>query len=79
VYEPIRWVVEWHSDNQLDGKRSHFMWNGTMPYMFRTRREAREFINAEWGYIRDREDLRDEPHGWRIPRPVRVAVSFSPR
>ena len=40
----------------------------------RTRREMRAHINEHFGYIRDLADLRAEPHGWRMPRPVQVRV-----
>lgn len=70
------WAAEWRSVNRLDGDTRHWIYGGdVVPRLFRTRAECREFIEAEFGYIRDREDLRREPHGWRMPRAVMVVVS----
>lgn len=74
--EVIRWAIQWRSDSRLDGKVSHIMWDGVYPYLFRTRREARALIQEKWGYIKRRPDLRREPHGWKMPRPVRVTVTM---
>ena len=69
-----RWAVQWRSKNRLNGEAKHFMWNGTTPHLFATRREARAWIEREYGYIRSRPDLRSEPHGWRMPKSVKVEV-----
>ena len=45
-----------------------------MPALFKTRRECREFIEANYGFIADREDLQEEPHGWQMPLPVKVKI-----
>jgi len=75
----LAWAVEWHSVNRLDGDRRHLQWSpesGPGDFrLFRTRRACRAYIEERYGYARDREDLRAEPHGWRIPRAVRVTVS----
>jgi len=42
---------------------------------FRTKRDAQEFIRENYGYIARRADLRKEPHGWRMPLPVKVLIS----
>lgn len=72
--DPVRWAVEWHSRNKLDGDVQYFMWTLEGPRLFRTRREAREWIFRQYGYILRRPDVRKEPHGWRLPRPVKVRV-----
>ena len=74
----VRWAVRWRHKNKRDGAYAHWMWDGTRPYLFRTRREAREWIEASHGYIRQRPDLRAEPFGWKLPVPVRVAVELKP-
>jgi hypothetical protein len=66
-----RWGVLWHSRNALDGDRQHLMHGA----IFETRREARAYIEAEYGYIRTRSDLRREPHGWHMPKAVRVSIT----
>lgn len=69
------WGALWISQNRLDGRTVQLQWKHGYPLVFRTRAEARAFIDKEWGYIRDRKDLRVEPHGWRLPRAVRIKVS----
>lgn len=73
------WAVEFHSVNHLDGDRRHLVWNpepGPGAFrLFRTRRECRAYIEMRYGYIRNREDLRAEPHGWRYPQAVLVTVT----
>jgi hypothetical protein len=34
------------------------------------------YAEEKWGYIKKRDDLRAEPHGWRMPRAVRVTVTI---
>jgi hypothetical protein len=69
-----RWAIQWHSKNLLDGEQRHWCWNGTVPFLFRTRQSAREEIKKRWGYIAHQPHLRREPHGWRMPRAVKVRV-----
>ena len=69
-----RWAVLWRSKNMLDGLTEHLMFHGCSPVMFFTRRAARAWIAQEYGYIRTRPDLRREPHGWRMPQPIRVHI-----
>jgi len=74
----MAWAVEWHSRNRLDGDTRRLQWHpeaGPGEYrLFRTRRACRAYIEERYGYFR-RPDLRAEPHGWRIPRAVRVMVN----
>jgi hypothetical protein len=65
---PKRWALRWI------GNETHIMWHDCKPLLFQTRREARDYAVSEYGYIREREDLREPPHNWRMPRPVRVDV-----
>ena len=70
------WGCEWRSRNRLEGKTSHLIcWCGR-PELFRTKREASEFIMLRYGFILSRKDLRAEPHGWLLPVPVRVTVEY---
>lgn len=71
------WGVLWHSKNKLDGITEHLIYRNCIPVLFRTRREARIFIHKEYGYIKTRHDLRNEPHGWRLPRAVRVGLTIT--
>jgi hypothetical protein len=74
--EIVRWGLEFRSCNRLDGNRSHIVMRDCMPALFHTRQEARAYAAECFGYIRDCADLRREPHGWRMPVPVRVAVGI---
>ena len=70
------WAVEGHIRNRSDGDRRDLVWNRTDRFrVFETRRECRAYIEGDWGFLRTRPDLRAEPHGWRIPRAVRVTVN----
>lgn len=73
------WGVMWRSRNLLDGITLRLMCGPETcaPALFRTRRAAQEWIDREYGYIRTRPDLRAEPHGWRMPIPVRVTVTVN--
>lgn len=81
------WAIKWRSDNALDGKREYligrYACGGAPPelegypkFLFRTRRAALAAIKEHYGYIAKRPDLRREPHGWRVPVPVRVRVEI---
>ena len=67
------WALEWNSRSVL-GHRTHFIHENLFPKLFKTRHEARAWANEEYGYIKTRLDLRAQPHGWRMPRPVRVRL-----
>ena len=75
--EVHRWGALWYSRSKLSGETQYFMWDGMRPALFRTRREAREWIAQEYGYIAKRPDLRQEPHGWHVPSAVRVVVTLT--
>jgi hypothetical protein len=71
-----RWAAQWYSRNRLTGVTQHFLFaGGLIPVLFRTRQEARAWIAEKYGYIAKRPDLQREPHGWRVPRAVKVRVS----
>lgn len=71
----VRWGALWYSKNKLDGITSHIVFKNLMPALFLTKKEAKEFIKKEYGYIAKRKDLRGEPFGWRMPKPVRIMFS----
>lgn len=72
-----QWGIQWRSENELDGKVEHLMWDyGTTPLLFKTRREARAYCKETYGYIRHRPDLRAEPHGWKPARVVKVRIDW---
>jgi hypothetical protein len=73
-YNRVMWGVLWHSCNHLDGPCEHLLNRDHKPVLFCTRREARDYINKYYAYLRSIPDVRREPHGWRMPRPVRVEI-----
>ena len=68
------WAAQWQSYNRLDGDVKHILSENYLPMLFRTRKEAREYIREIYGYIAKRPDLQDEPHGWRMPRAIKVKL-----
>lgn len=68
------WGVAWYSKNRLDGVTQYIIHQDLVPKLFKTRKLAREWINNRFGYIRHRKDLRNEPHGWRLPRPIKLTI-----
>ena len=79
LLRPIeRWAVLWRSDSALDGPQAHFEFEAGVPKLFHTRRDARGWVQEKYGYIKDRPDLQAEPHGWKMPLPMRVSVILEP-
>jgi hypothetical protein len=70
------WGILWHSKNKLNGVCEHLIYDHGLPMLFRTRKEAREWVEKNYGYIKHRKDLRGEPHGWRMPKPVKVEMQL---
>lgn len=71
----VCWCLRWNSESNLDGISRHFIFEKRLPALFRTREEARRYATEHWGYIKKRPDLRAEPHGWRMPTPIRVMIA----
>lgn len=76
-----RWGILWRSDNMLDGKREHLIWNWhdphrVTPILFKTRRAARDYKKRYYNYLSARPDLKAEPHGWKRPSVVKVKCTF---
>jgi uncharacterized C2H2 Zn-finger protein len=75
-YQASAWAIAHETNNMLDGKRKYL--EGTRGsagiLLFKTREEARVHVDKRHGYLRDRPDLRGEPHGWRKPKVVKVSV-----
>lgn len=68
------WALVWRGENKIDGKRNHIINKNCVPLLFLTRQQAREYNEEHYGYIRQRPDLREEPHGWKMPLPIKVKV-----
>lgn len=68
----ILWGLLWNSYNQADGFSQYLLYDNCRPLFFDTREEARHYARLKYGYIKERKDLRDEPHGWRMPIPVKI-------
>ena len=72
------WAPKWKSRNQLDGLTEYLATEAvTSLRLFRSRADCRAYIQEMYGYIKHRRDLRTEPHGWRVPKAVRVRVTIS--
>jgi hypothetical protein len=69
------WALLWRQTRaSLGGPSWHLMYRDGIPLLFKTRKAAREYAKAEYGYIATRPDLRAHPHGWTVPQPVRVEI-----
>lgn len=68
------WACEWYSKNKLDGERRYLIRDKRIVLLFITKQQACEYISRDFGYIKARKDLRNEPHGWRLPKAVKVEV-----
>ena len=73
--DQLEWGVEWHSKSEVDGERRFIMWAFGHPLAFFTRKAAKDWIDENYGYIKKRPDLKGEPHGWRLPQPIRIRIS----
>lgn len=70
-----RWGILHRKENKLDGKKSWLRCDRTcMPEMFQTREEAREFISVNLKSTYSRPELKIEPHGWKMPIPVKIEI-----
>lgn len=69
------WAGLWRSECKLDGRREHILYENCLPALFRTRQKCRDYIKERYGYIEERSDLQEEPHGWMMPIPIKVKVS----
>lgn len=69
------WAALWQSENKMDGKTRYIIYRNLLPALFKTRKQARDYIEKEYSYIRNRPDLKAEPHGWRMPKAIRVTIT----
>lgn len=72
----VRWALKWHSKNKADGINEHIIFDNCLPKFFLRRKVARMYANEKYGYIKTRKDLREEPHGWRFPRTIKVRITL---
>ena len=71
----MAWAAKWRSQCLLDGKTEYLIGAGQIPpLLFKTRADCRTHIRIKYGYIATRTDLKAEPHGWKMPAPVKVTV-----
>lgn len=77
VADSTIWGLLWRSKNRRDGVTEHLLYVDGVPLIFATKKEAQAYAQRQYGYIKTRPDLRREPHGWRMPKPVRVRISRS--
>lgn len=67
------WAAEWYSYTVMEESK-HLIHENGLPVLFRTKRESAAYIKERYGYIATRKDLRAEPHGWRMPKPIKVVI-----
>ena len=85
--DAVPWAIKWREKSALDGERETLLGRyfpglplvpdhvaGQTVMLFKTRALARVHIRKHYAYIRQRSDLRQEPHGWKMPVAVRVSV-----
>lgn len=65
----VRWMPLWKG-NAMTPDRLMAPIEG-----YATRAICKRSIDANWGYIRTRKDLRGAPHFWRVPKPVKVMLT----
>lgn len=70
------WGILIRARNKLDGYTEHLMYENTKPVIFKTRREAQIFAKERFGYVKNRPDLKAEPHGWLPPKVLKVELEF---
>lgn len=49
--------------------------DGYTVMVFPTRQKARDFCKKHFGYIKERKDLQEAPHNWKMPKVVKVMVT----
>ena len=88
--QTISWAIKCRSENRLDGAVEHLLGRhcgpdapvvpdsvaGNHTLLFETREKARSFNRKRHAYLRDRPDLRAEPHGIKMPQVVMVRVKI---
>lgn len=70
------WALQFRARNVF-GSYEYLIPSDRRPKLFLTRSDARAYRDEHYGYIRQRPDLRKEPHGWFLPRPVKVKVELT--
>lgn len=83
IFAPRRqkaWAILMRSRNSIDGYREYLLGvpdHPTHTKLFESRTAARAFVSDAYGYIKDRPELRREPHGWKVPVVVRVVIEIA--
>jgi len=70
----LAWALLWRGKNKADGLVEHLIYINGVPHLFNHRKFAEAWRKEKYGYIKTRDDLRAEPHGWLMPRAIRVEV-----
>lgn len=70
------WGLQWNSKNEIDGDTRYLINENMLPLLFKCKHQALAYSRKRYRYIAKRKDLRAEPHGWRMPKPVKVIVEI---
>jgi len=68
------WAALWWQRNSIDGDIEYILRENLLPKLFKTRHECKIWIKEKYGYIKNRNDLRRYPHGWRLPQPIKIII-----
>ena len=79
------WAIEHRSKNKIDGARTWFAGaasvskapvevKGCRIMLFSTKAATQAYIRQNFAHLK-RKDLRAEPHGWLMPRAVKVRLN----
>lgn len=69
----VKWPIRWAA---MSPWSDSICFENCVPVLFRTRREAQEWTEKKYGYIRQRLDLSAAPHHWRLKSPVKVKIEM---
>lgn len=72
----VRWSLKWYSRNYRDGITEYIIFENCLPKFFLTRETARQYANEKYRYIKTRKDLKEEPHGWRFPKAIKIRITI---
>lgn len=67
------WGALWHSKGDTP---NHLIRENLFPVLLKTKKECQEWIKERYGYLKTRPHLRRAPHHWRMPRPVKVKLTY---
>jgi hypothetical protein len=71
------WGALFISIGGIDGDKEHIIYENCKPVIFTTKKECKTWIDKKYGYIKTRKDLKSFPHGWRLPKPTKIYLTYT--